>query len=62
MCTSFYSYMGGLTAGIWGGGGGGRTRLLLALVIGPLTTHPFRGGGLNLGGEGGCEFSVVGRR
>ena len=25
-------------------GGGGRTHLLLALVIWPLTTHPFRGG------------------
>ena len=27
-----------------GGGGRGHTRLLLALVILPLTTHPFRGG------------------
>ena len=27
-----------------GGGGGGRTHLLLASVISPLTTHPFRDG------------------
>ena len=26
------------------GGGGGRTHVLLAFVIGPLTTHPFRDG------------------
>ena len=30
--------------GSQGVGGGGRTHLLLALIIGPLTTHPFRDG------------------
>ena len=34
-----------------GRGGGGRTHLLLALVIRPLATHPFRDGALE-GGDG----------
>ena len=31
------------------GAGGGRTQLLLAIVILPLTTHPFRDGARGLG-------------